>query len=151
MRFARQRVLLMLAASLFLLPAVEAQQQNCPAFCSGEVSDWPQGTDPGLDLIVLIGTPSNGTGSEFCTTCDPCRVGVAVNWTGINSGRCIVINHGGSGWSPPAISYVRVGRLTTQCDGNSDCIELQVGNCFTIPGTYDYQRIICLFCQCTVH
>ncbi len=128
-------------SALLALPgwSVGAQQPYCPSTCTGHIEGDHQGTHPGLALIVVVGTPTNGDGSPFCETCTPCRVGIAVSWDGNALDKCITVNHGGTGWTPPSKDYTRIGRFTSVCDGNWDCIELQIGDCGSIPGSFDYQ------------
>ncbi len=127
-----------------------AQIQNCPDTCWGTVIDNINGSVPaGADWIVVIGTPTNGAGTEGCnSTCTPCKVGVAISFYGNGTSNCVVVDHGGSGWSSPLQKYNRIGYLYTQCDGSADCLSVQIGSCGALPGGSSFSEEFCLFCAC---
>ncbi len=138
-----------LAVRILPHPSV-AQVPNCPDVCTGSKVDNPNGALPaGTQLIVVVGTPSNGAGTEGCNaTCSPCKMGVAVSFYGNDTGNCVTLDHGGSGWIPPLVKYNRIGWLYTQCDGSADCLSVRIGDCASLPGGFVYSEDICLFCAC---
>lgn len=141
------KLAILLATFVSAAASFHSAAAQCPNACTAVPSQSAIGTPPAnTQLVILVVTPQNGSATENCAdTCTPCRQQLSVSFYGNGTGNCVTVNHNGAGWSNPLDTYSRPGWLTATC-GYSDSLEVRVGNCGGLPGSYDRIERIALAC-----
>lgn len=125
-------------------------EEYCPKICQAQPTVYDSGTPPFVCVISAM-NPQSGTGTFFCATCNACKSGVSVAFTGYGT-YCGSYTVNGS--TPPVVppdptNWARNGFASSTCDDTEpDHIDVSITDCVT--GQPVSTMGLYLYCPCQI-